>query len=155
MKKFNLIIVFILIFNLQSCQIKKQNISIEEIQQSVDNGFVDLKFKIINNTKDTLFISDKNLDFQIVKKGKIIPLEYAKIHIQPFIKPVLKNTKQVSTSQQKSILEKTPKDKMAISFAKKLFEKNLEKNKYLVEYEELIVQHIFEDCIVSGKVFKS
>jgi hypothetical protein len=148
MKKYILIIlVSVLSLSKIFCQTTKQKFRIERIKCVNENGFVNITFNLVNITNDTLYLSDKNLNIRLIKNHKSINWDYPKVHVQPFVKPVLKNGEQID-DKIKILNKEDPKDKLAKNFATKLFFKNLNANVQLIKYKEIIVKNIVDDCTI-------
>lgn len=148
MKKYILAtIVFILFFNIVSCQTTKQRIKLDKIHYINENGFLNITFNIVNLSKDTLYLNHKRLIVKFIKKNKPIKWEYPKVDVQPFIKPVLKSGEQIQIKSE-VLNNEDPKEKLMTYFANKLFLKNVEINHKLLKYKDKVIQKIIDDCIV-------
>ena len=144
-----ILILFLSFFsiNILFSQIPTKKFRIEKIEFLNERGLVCVKFNLVNITRDTLYLSNKNINFKLLKNSKAIKWEYPKVDVQPFIKPVQKNVEQMQIKPE--IIDKEDlKEKLAAYFASKLFLKNLEINKNLVRYRDRIIQSIIDDCII-------
>lgn len=148
MKTYNLTLLFILAFGAVFSQTRKQSVKIENIRFEVENYIVNVKFNIVNMTQDTLYISERNIDIQLIKKSKLIKWEYPKVDIHPFVKSVLKNKTYGFENKTVTSTQDNIRDKLANCFANKLFLKNLKVNKEFEKHKNVIVENIVEDCIV-------
>lgn len=141
------IVLLSIFFNISYSQISQQKVRINKIEYVDQKGLVSLKFSLINITNDTMYLSNKNLTIKLTKNNKSIKCKYPKVDIQPFIKPILKNGKQIQTKKEILIIE-DPKEKIAANFANKLFLENTGINHKLLRYRDIIIKNIIDDCIV-------
>jgi hypothetical protein len=143
------LIIILLFFNLSftvNCQNSLKKIQIEYLDFEKIGGSSKLKliyFKIKNNTKDTLYLSNKNIKFNVLKNGKQLKDEEYNSRGQIVFKPLPKNKAKIDKEEEHH--KKTAKLKH--NFAKKTFYKNFGNNKYKT-YRESIIRNIENACIV-------
>lgn len=138
------ILLFISLSFSANCQNNFNKIHIEYLDfEHFRNSSKLVYFKIKNNTKDTIYLSDKNIKINVLKNGKLLKDEENKSIGQIIFRPLPKNKPKIDKEEKYE--KKTVRLKH--NFAEKLFYKNFKNSKYKTN-KESIIRNIENVCIV-------
>lgn len=107
-------------------------------------NYQNLNFEIINNTKDTIYLSEKNIFIKVIKKGKTLKEDKPQSIGTPYVRPVI--SKGFVCKEEKEYEEKI--NSLKVKFANKLYNKNFGSNSVYKDSKDFILENIVRDCIV-------
>jgi hypothetical protein len=106
-------------------------------------NFYVLKLDITNKSKDTLYISEKNIQVIVIKQGGVL-LEDRMDEEAPYF--ILRNTMKFKCEEKDNYDKKI--NELKLNFANKLYEKNFGSSETYKKDRDFIVHIIVRDCIV-------
>lgn len=108
-------------------------------------NFPSLEFEITNKSKDTLYISENNIQTTVIKNKVVLKQDKVIPSIgTPFMKPMFrKQFKSEEKNKYNKLIEK-----LKFKFANKLYEKNFGSNNTYEESKDFIIENIVRDCII-------
>ncbi|WP_374505015.1 hypothetical protein [Flavobacterium sp.] len=107
-------------------------------------NYQNLNFEIINNTEDTIYLSEKNVFIVVIKEGRKLKEDKFQSIGTPYVRPVI--SKGFVYKEEKEYEEKV--NSLKVKFANKLYEKNFGSNAVYKKDKEFIIESIVNNCII-------
>jgi len=126
-----------------NCQNHSHSVDFEYLDSETFGQINFLYFNITNNTKDTIYLSSRNIKLSVIKGNKFLKNEEIKTRGQLIFDKSNKNKERENIW----LAEEEKTDLLKDTFATNLFYKNFGKNKYK-NSREFIIRCIKADCII-------